>query len=197
MIPKRIISMWIGKTMPEEMKACVETHKLKGYEHLWIDNGSVVDEEFHTEYFEECLKAERWGKLSDYLRMCYLEKYGGIYLDADTKILKPFDDVLDNEMFVCEEPNYFIANGVVGSVEHHPILIDYLGKLTRNFRGTGELVFQPGMGLWTECIKQGPYMNRLKIYPQDWFLPYDWQSGKTNVTENSHTMHLYLQTWKQ
>jgi mannosyltransferase OCH1-like enzyme len=197
MIPKRIISMWIGPPIPDLAKECVATHKLPGYEHLWIDNETIDLNEFGCLYLDECFESHNWGKASDYLRMCYLEKYGGIYLDADTKVLKPFDDVLDNEMFVCEEANYFVANGIVGSVAHHPLLQDYIGKLTRNYRGDGELVFEPGMGLWTECIKQGPFMHRLKIYPPEWFLPYNWQTGVTNITENSHTVHYYLQSWKK
>jgi mannosyltransferase OCH1-like enzyme len=194
MIPKRIISMWIGGPIPEIAKKCVETHKLPGYEHMWINDSNIPSG--LDSYFYECMEVENYGKASDYLRMELLERWGGIYLDADTQILKPFDDVLDNEMFVCEEKNYFIANGIVGSVAHHPILQDYLGKLTRNFNGYGELVFQPGMGLWTECIKQGPYLNRLKIYPEDWFLPFNHQTGVTNITENSHTIHYYLKSWQ-
>lgn len=194
-IPKRIISMWIGPEMPEKVKECVATHKLEGYEHLWIDNDTV--DEFSCEYLRDCISAENWGKASDYLRMAYLEKYGGIYLDADTTVLKTFDDVLDNELFVCEERNYFIANGIIGAVAHHPLIQEYLGKLTRNFKGSGELVFQPGMGLWTECIKQGPWVDKIKIYPTEWFLPYDWQTGVTTITENTHTNHFYLQSWKK
>jgi len=185
--------MWIGPEMPELVKECVATHKLDGYEHLWINNSNFY--EFDCPYLEECLSVDNWGKASDFLRMAYLEKYGGIYLDADTKVLKPFDDVLGDDLFVCEEANYFIANGIIGSIAHHPLIQDYLGKLQRNFRGTGELIFQPGMGLWTEIIKQGPWVNNIKIYPAEWFLPFDWQSGITKITENTHTIHEYLRSW--
>lgn len=193
MIPKRIISMWIGSEMPDLVKKCVATHKLDGYEHLWIDNTNY--HEFDCDYLKECTDAELWGKASDYIRMAALEKYGGIYLDADCEVLKTFDDVLDDDLFVCEEANYFVANGVIGAISHHPLIKDYLGKLTRNFKGSGELVFQPGMGLWTECIKQGPWKNVIKIYPAEWFLPYNHQTGVTNITENTHTNHFYLRSW--
>ena len=192
-IPKRIISMWIGGEMPESVKECVATHKQPGYEHLWVDNSNY--HEFDCKYLDECISSKNYGKASDFLRMCYLEKYGGIYLDADTKIIKSFDDVLDNELFVCEERNYFIANGIVGAIPHHPLVVEYLGKLQRNFRGDGELIFQPGMGLWTEIIKQEGWVDKIKIYPPEWFLPYDWQSGVTSITENTHTVHLYLRSW--
>lgn len=186
--------MWIGPEMPDLAKMCVATHKQDGYEHMWIDNSFDLSE-YMCQYLYECLQSKNYGKASDYLRMVMLEKYGGIYLDADTEVLKSFDDVIDTNMFVCEEANYFVANGIIGAVAHHPLIQEYLGKLTRNFRGSGELVFQPGMGLWTECIKQGPWVNQIKIYPAEWFLPYDHNTGITKITENTHTNHYYLKSW--
>ncbi len=56
--------------MPELVKKCIATHKLEGYEHIWIDNHTQIDDEFMTPYFHECWLAGRWGKLSDYLRIC-------------------------------------------------------------------------------------------------------------------------------
>ncbi len=187
--------MWIGPEMPEIVKKCVATHKLEGYEHIWIDNGSVIDEEFHTMYFIECVKARNWGKLSDYLRICYLEKYGGIYLDADTEVLKPFDPLLSNELFCCEEENMFIANGIIGAVQNHPMLAHYKELIEQNFRGGGDMVFQPGVYLWTELVKHSKWTPGINIYPAEYFLPYNHQSGQTKITENTYTMHFYLKSW--
>ena len=181
--------------MPEVVKHCIKTHKLEGYEHIWIDNGTIIDPEFKTDYLTECFNARNYGKASDYLRVCYLEKYGGIYLDADTEVLKPFDDVLDNEMFVCEEDNGFVANGIIGAVPNHPMLTHYKGVIERNFRGGGELVFQPGMYLFTELVKYSRWTPGIKVYAPDWFLPYNHQTDKLNITENTHTNHYYLKSW--
>lgn len=194
-IPKRIISMWIGPKMPELVEKCISTHKLPGYEHIWIDNDSIIDEEFNTTYLRECFRGEKWGKASDYLRICYLEKYGGIYLDADTEVLRDFDDVLNNELFVCEEENMFIANGIIGAVARHPMLQHYKGLIERNFRGDGELVFQPGMFLWTELVKHSEWSKMVKIYSAEWFLPYNHQNDTLKITPNTHTNHFYLKSW--
>lgn len=187
--------MWVGPSQPELVQKCVSTHKLPGYEHLWIDNGTIVDEEFQTPYFHECIAAGNWGKLSDYLRICYLWKYGGIYLDADTEVLRNFDDVLDNQIFVCEEENLFIANGIIGAVPGHPMLLHYKNLIEENFRGGGELVFQPGMYLWTELVKYSQWSKDIKIYSAEWFLPYNHQTDKLNITPNTHTNHYYLKSW--
>lgn len=187
--------MWVGPKMPEIVAKCTATHKLSGYDHIWIDNETFIPEEFKTQYFNECMAAGNWGKLSDYLRICYLEKYGGIYLDADTEILKPFDDVLDNELFCCEEENMFVANGIIGAIPHHPILKHYKKLIEENFRGGGDLVFQPGMYLWTELVKYSQWSYQIKVYPTEWFLPYNHQTDILKITPNTHTNHFYLKSW--
>ncbi len=196
MIPKRIISMWIGPEMPDIVKMCTSTHKLEGYEHMWIDNETAIDKEFQTNYYHECISVGNWGKLSDYLRICYLEKYGGIYLDADSEIIrKNWDALLNDKIFVCEEENMFIANGIIGAEAHHPMLIHYKKLIEENFRGMGELVFQPGMYLWTELVKYSQWSKDVKIYPAEYFLPYNHQTDVLRVTPNTYMKHYYLKSW--
>ena len=43
-----------------------------------------------------------WGK-ADMYRYLILEKYGGIFVDADMVCIEPFDDFLLNEAFFCWE----------------------------------------------------------------------------------------------
>lgn len=190
MIPKVIWNIWIGDEPPELVKKCLASQNLEGYEVRHINN----DNYHHCRYVDECVAAKKYGKAADYLRMYYLQQ-GGIYLDADTEVLKPFDDVLDNEMFVCEERNGFVANGIVGVVPNHPMIAHYLKVVDENFIGSGDLVFQPGMYLWTELVKYSQWSSRITIYQPDWFLPYDHQARQTTITENTHTLHHYLKSW--
>lgn len=187
--------MWVGPAMPELVKKCVATHKLEGYEHMWIDNGSIIDEEFKTQYYHECLAAGHWGKMSDYLRICYLWKYGGIYLDADTEVLRKFDNLLNHELFCCEEENKFIANGIIGVTPNHPMLKHYKELIEENFRGGGDMVFQPGMYLWTELVKYSKWTPDITVYPAEYFLPYNHQTDVLKITPNTYTNHYYLKSW--
>ena len=190
-IPKNLITIWIWPEMPDRIKECSKTHDPEWYNHIHITN----DNYYHCKYVSECIEAKRFWKACDYLRMYYLYKYGGVYIDMDTTILRPFDDVLDNIMFVCQEENQFIANGIVWSIPEHPLLAHYLKTVEDNFIGSGDLVFQPGMYLWTELVKYSKWTPEIKIYPADWFLPYNHQTWVTNITKNSHTNHFYLGSW--
>jgi mannosyltransferase OCH1-like enzyme len=187
MIPKRIISIWLGDKQPELIQKCLNTHYQPGFENLLI----TLDNCYRNIYIEGCLQVS-YAKAADYLRIYYLNKLGGIYLDADVEVIKPLDDFLDQEMFTCVEENGFVSNAIIGSVPGHPILKDYLGKVDRNFIGNGDLIFQPGMFLWTEIVKYNP---GVRIYPPEYFLPYNHRMDRMKITENTHTIHYFLKSW--
>lgn len=177
--------------MPEWIAKCLETHIVAGYEHRFI----TLDNCYHNKYIDECLEAERYAKAVDYLRMHYLNEEGGIYLDCDVKVVKPFDDVLDNAMFCGQEKNGFISNAIIGAEAGHPILEKYLKTVTDNFIGSGDLVYQPGMYLFTELVTYNP-VSAVTVYPPDWFLPYDWQTDVMETSNNTHTIHYFNKSWK-
>ena len=174
--------------MPELIAKCVKTHKLPGYEHQLC----TLDNCARPKYVAECIEAKQWAKAADYLRIYYLFHHGGIYLDADVEVLKPFDDLLEQQMFVGEEENHFVSNAIIGSVAHHAILADFLGKVDRNFIGSGDLIFQPGMYLWTEIVR---YSKNVRIYPPEYFLPYNHHQDVMKKTENSYTIHYFSKSW--
>ncbi len=65
-------------------------------------------------YVREAFEARKWAFAADYIRMYALYTEGGIYLDSDVKILKPFDDFLDNSFF--------------SSMEYHPTQVEKDGS---------------------------------------------------------------------
>lgn len=194
-IPKKIWTIWLGNEMPDKIKECISTQTLDGYKHTLLDNQYIDNMSWFysgIKYFRECYESKKWAKAADFLRMFILEQEGGIYLDADVKVLKPFDDLLNQDMFVGAEENGFVSNAIVGSIPKHPILTDYLGKVERNFIGSGDLVFQPGMFLWTEIVR---YSTDVTIYPPEYFLPYNHHMDRLLVTDNTYTIHYFNKSW--
>jgi len=195
MIPKRIFSIWLNekKEFPPLMERCIKSHKLPGYEHRLI----TLDNCYRgSRYVNECLASKNWVKASDFLRMHYLYMEGGIYLDADMKVLKNFDDMLENKLFVCREENNFIANSAVGSVKEHPLLGEYLNTVENNYRGDGNLIFEVGMGLFTDFIYKADVDKMgIKIYEPEYFFPYNHQTGKINKTKNTRVWHYFAKSW--
>lgn len=174
------------------VERCVASQKALGYEFVQITLDNCYK---GSKYVQEALAAKRWVKAADYLRIYYLNELGGIYLDTDVEMEpgKNFDDCLNCfPMFVGEEENGFVSNAIIGSEAGHPLLADYLGKVERNFRGDGELVYNSGMYLWTELTKQAEDVIR---YNSDWFLPFNWQTGITKKTRNTRCVHHFAKSW--
>ena len=192
-VPKKIFTVWVGEEMPENIKKCIKSQKIEGYEHKVIGNDDIPD----IPYVKEAIKEKKWVKAADYLRIYFLEKEGGIYLDADMEILegKNFDHIIHNAFFVGREDNGFIANSIIGSIEHHPILKKTMEEMERNFKGNDDLVFESGMELFTSVVSSFNSGN-IKIFPSEFFFPFNHQTGVTNVTENSVTFHHFNKSWK-
>ena len=208
-IPKKIFTIWLNdKPVPKEVLKCISTQHLDGFEHKLI----TLDNCYKSKYVEDCLSrndAIGWVKASDYLRMWYLYNEGGIYLDADTEVLKPFGlELLSCHLFACQEDNGFVANGIIGAEKGHPVIkrcLDVMDTLD----GKSDKVFENGMEVWNyelDKFGDGQWVKdkilhikdpkQICIYPQEYFLPYNHETGITNITDNSYTTHRYLKSWK-
>jgi len=91
MIPKIIHYCWFGGSpMPEDQAAYVAA------------------------FTAQVAKTEKWGFIVDYIRAYVVYNYGGIYLDTDVELLKPFDDdILQNKCFSGFESDKYIAPGLI------------------------------------------------------------------------------------
>ena len=197
MIQKNIFTIWISeKDLPEKYKESCATHKLDGYKHRYITLEDAKEVAKTSKYLQEVLEAKKYIKASDYLRMYYLYNEGGIYLDCDMAILKPFDDLLNNKMFHGREDYTILGNSVVGAEKGHPLIKKYLEIIESNFRGSGELIFEPAERLFADLV-MGYYgkFGGVTTYSAEYFFPFN-DKGEGEITENSYTNHGFTRSWK-
>lgn len=119
MIPKIIHYCWLSNDpYPAKIKQCMKTWKkvMPDYEvKLWnMENFDVASA---PTYVQDAIKARKWAFAADYIRMYALYTEGGIYLDSDVKILKPFDEFLHYSFF--------------SSLEYHPSQLEKSGDKER------------------------------------------------------------------
>lgn len=111
MIPKTIHFCWMsGDPYPSKIKKCLKTWRkvMPDYEiKLW--NSENFDLAAAPRYVREAYSQHKWAFVADYIRMYALYTEGGIYLDSDVLVLKPFDD--------------FLTHSFVSSLEYHPTQI--------------------------------------------------------------------------
>lgn len=123
LIPKVIHFCWLSNDpYPLKIRHCIASWKrvMPEYEiKLWNTGNFNVES---VPYVRQAFEARKWAFASDYIRMYALYTEGGIYLDSDVKVLKPFDEFLRYSFFSC--------------VEHHP------AQLIRT--GTARLIAKDG-----------------------------------------------------
>lgn len=195
-IPKTIHQIWIGDQTkrPSEL---METWKQEGWEYkLWtekeIDELGLVNRNLYDKYIE-------MGKLygaSDVARIEILERFGGVYIDADSKRLLDISPLLEgNRFFAVTESDSMgdrIANGVIGSVAHHPILKNYILKMGRAPR-----IDPPwstiGGTLFTKMVKRHRD-GFTAIFPPHTFYPIDSRGNTARTKGVVYSEHFWGST---
>lgn len=126
MIPKIIHLCWLsGDPFPADILRCLETwnDQLKGYT-VWLwgkapeNIGVIGDLQVEVKDFDldstiwthQAFEARKYAFAADYIRLYALLNYGGIYLDADVLVYKPFDELLHLPYFIgCDQIRAFEA----------------------------------------------------------------------------------------
>lgn len=205
-IPKILHYCWFGgKEKPEGVVKCIESWKkvCPDYEIVeWNEENFQVDA---LPYTKEAYEAKKWAFVSDVARLKALVKHGGIYLDTDVELIKPFDEVLCNEAFVGFEGTKFIATAVMGCRPGNLIMSEFLDMyrnahfangesdldFTTNVTRLTDLLVEKGMQL-NGCLQK---IGDMTIYPTDYFSPYDYIDGRLKTTKNTIAIHWYSVSW--
>ena len=116
MIPKKIHYCWFGrKELPEKAKKCIASWKkyCPDFEIIeWNeDNIDVYQNQYTTYTYDN----KRFAFLSDYLRLLIVYKEGGIYFDVDVEVVRPIDELLENQAFFGFETKDYI----IVLLDHH------------------------------------------------------------------------------
>ena len=192
MIPKIIHQIWLGgiNKKPIDLMKTVQNRHPDWKYILWSEDniGDLINQNKYDQVlYSDNSGDTKYPKLADIVRYEKLFNYGGIYIDADSKCNKPFDDLIDTQFFVAYESERkrpgLIANGVIGSIPNHPILkecINEIGQLSEKtitrkpaFRITGTLLF-------TKIIQQSKNTD-IETYPSRYFYPFHYSDSTTHL----------------
>lgn len=121
-IPKIVHFLWMSETKDERTKRCLENWRevLSGYEIKEWNSQSFPYRDFL--WTKTAAEEKKWAFVTDYFRLWVLEKYGGIYLDADIILHKNFDAFLDEKLFIATEFTRQLGPHCIGAEPHHPFL---------------------------------------------------------------------------
>lgn len=182
MIPNVIHQIWLGnKQIPKWTKDWNSK--------LWREKDIEQFELVNKDKYEYFLSKQEYAGASDIARVEILYRLGGVYMDTDSQKLEDIDELLDNEFFAGYEYDRRIANGVIGSIPKHPILKDYIERITE------ATIIEPpcytiGGTLLTSCVES--YKGKVLILPQEAFYP-KLRKWKT-YTNKVYARHMFANT---
>ncbi len=198
MIPKKIHYIWLGKNKkPNLVNICINSwkEKLADYELIeWNeDNINLAQIAENNKFFKECQKRKLWAYMADYLRLYILYTEGGIYLDTDVQVLKPFDDLLEDRCFIGYEAKEYIGTGVIGAEKGSKAIKSFLDFYDIEI-WYSKLFTIPQ--IITDIVKKIPDLD-IKIYPQTFFAPYNPYDEyyDPDIKKETYCIHWYNAGW--
>lgn len=207
MIPRIIHYCWFGRgEMPELANRCIATwHEyMPDYEYkLWNEDNFDVNQ---IPYTKEAYEARKFAFVSDYVRLWALEQFGGLYMDVDFEVYKPFDDLLGYKAFAGFEGSKKspLMMGVIASeaqgewiteqrqayLNRHFLTVDGSMDMTTNVQFISERMSNQG---FVQNGKEQDYKD-LHVFPVDYFCPRQ-TTGEFFMTEHTYCNHRGLDSW--
>ncbi|MGZ9850997.1 glycosyltransferase family 32 protein [Limosilactobacillus ingluviei] len=205
MIPKRLIYVWMGTPEPLDVK-----ENIKGWMKLNPDYELVrIDEnEFDVNQYEFTKEAYRQGYfafVSDVARIWAVNKYGGIYLDTDVKLLKPLDPIRRYRHCWAKEDVGMVASGLFFASEKNSEILEKIldEYTTKKFESNKKeqittvhiisKILRDHYGL-KDNKKTDHLVNDGIALSTEYFAPlHYWGGGK--ITSTSMGVHLYKNSW--
>ena len=139
-------------------------------------------------YVRQAYEAKKFAFVSDYVRLWALEKFGGLYMDVDFRIYRPFNDLLDKyAAFAGYEGSKRqpVMMGVIASEPHGAWVSDMLSTYQfREFiKDDGNLDLTPNTSYFTDrLIAQGFISDGIE---KDFYLDENIENKEKNIKNNN------------
>lgn len=160
MIPHLIHYCWFGQApLPELAEECIASWRkhMPSWQIMRWDE-SNFDIAAAPLYVRQAYAARKYAFVSDYVRLWALEQYGGLYMDVDFEVFRPFDELMDKyPAFAGYEGSkrHPVMQGVIASEPHGAWVRDMLQSYQcREFiRDDGSLDMTPNTSYFTDRLE--------------------------------------------
>ncbi|MBP3199307.1 MAG: glycosyl transferase [Butyrivibrio sp.] len=192
--------------MPELALKCIESwHKyMPNYEYkLWNEDNFDINS---IPYVKEAYEARKFAFVTDYVRLHALYTEGGIYMDTDVEVLKPYDDLLNLPGFTGYEGSKYLppVTGTLASEAGNLWVKEQLESYVdaHFFKPDGTLDTKTNTIRISEIMRKGGFVQNgekqvyknMHIFPVEYFCPRQ-TTGEVLITENTYCDHHFMGSW--
>ena len=191
--------------MPELAVKCIESwhEHMPDYEYkLWNEDNFDIGAFTYT---KEAYEARKYAFVSDVARLKALKEEGGIYMDVDFEVFKPFDDLLKYNAFAGFEGSKTnpVMMGVLGSKADGIWVSEQLTRYAeRHFIVDGKEDLTTNVRFITDCMIMEGFLpdgkeqdfKDLHVLPVDYFCP-RLTTGEYIRNENTYCEQLGTSSW--
>lgn len=207
MIPKKIHYCWFGRG---EKSDAIKRYIASWHKHLpdyefkeWNEDNFDINQ---NRYVKEAYENRKFAFVTDYVRLYAILTEGGIYMDTDVEVLKPFDPFLHHHAFSGFETDGNVPTGMMaaekGSVWAKELLDGYTNR--QFIKADGSFDMTTNTAVITEyMLAKGLIQNNTyqdfpglcTMYPAQYFCPKDHRTGKIRITDKSVCIHHFAGSW--
>lgn len=213
MIPKTIHYCWFGgRPKPPIVQRCIDSwlRVMPDYTiQEWNETNFHVNNPQANQYVRDAYQSRKYAFVTDYARFWIMFHCGGIYMDSDVEVYKPFDCFLQHSAFTGHETDRILITAVMGMEAGHDyakMMMDYYetaqfdpNHMIPNTRiitdMTWPLIVSKNKGIRGVMQGMRQLENGMVIYPVETFCSFDHKNLKPIPTPNSYACHLFAGTW--
>jgi mannosyltransferase OCH1-like enzyme len=198
MIPKIIHYCWLSNNkIPEEFQVYINSWKDKLSDYLfilWDFNRFDINISL---WVKQAFEAKKYAFAADFIRLYAVYYFGGIYLDMDIEVIKPFDDLLNADYLFAYEDNITmsIEAGCFGAEKNSFIIKNCLNYYyQREFIKTdGGYDMLPLPQIMRDVFNK--FNINMHFFTSDYFTAKCFKTGIINVTKNTYCVHHFAGSW--
>jgi mannosyltransferase OCH1-like enzyme len=157
-------------------------------------------------YLDLTLNLNKFAFASDYARMLLIYNEGGIYLDIDCILIRNFEEeIADSTVFFAYEDKEYLASGIgFGAIPFSPVIrgimefyesqVNFIND-KYNFQSApvNETKYLNAIGLEYNSVKT--VINGVTVFPEEYFSPINYKTGKVKITSNTCSIHNFESSW--
>ena len=206
-IPKVIYYCWFGRgELPKLAQKCIKSWEKYCPEYKIV---CINEENFdinENRYAKEACAAKKWAFVSDYARLKVLYDNGGIYLDTDVEIIKPLDELIQENGYMGFDDSGIISTGLGFACEKGNELV---GAFLKDYDDISFILPDGTYDLMPCPIRNAEVLKKLgmdvnirdqifmgiRMLDEDYLCPVKYYSGKKIITKNTYSIHHFCASW--